>query len=74
MILKRKVQIYSKLYIFQVFQNNEAVKVDGSAASAATNLIPGTNEILFSAAYVATADKVTAGTANASVNFSVTYE
>ncbi|EOI3545503.1 fimbrial protein [Cronobacter dublinensis] len=58
----------------QIFQNNQAVKVDGSTATSAQKLINGNNEIPFSAAYVATADGVVAGAANSIVNFQVSYE
>lgn len=58
----------------QILQNNTAVSVDGSTATAAKKIVAGTNEIPFSAAYVATADGVVAGPANSTVNFQVTYE
>lgn len=58
----------------QIFQNNQAVKVDGSMATAAQKLVDGNNEIPFSAAYVATGDGVVAGSANSTVNFQVSYE
>jgi type 1 fimbria pilin len=58
----------------QIFQNNQAVKVDGSTATAAQKLVDGNNEIPFSAAYVATGDGVVAGSANSTVNFQMSYE
>lgn len=58
----------------QILQNNTAVKVDGSTATTAHKILVGTNEIPFSAVYVATADGVVAGSANAIVNFLVNYE
>ncbi|WNN45702.1 fimbrial protein [Winslowiella toletana] len=58
----------------QILQNNIPVTVDGSAATAAQKIYAGANEIPFSAAYVATADGVVAGSANSTVNFQVTYE
>lgn len=58
----------------QILQNNTPVTVDGSAATAAQKIYAGANEIPFSAAYVATADGVVAGSANSTVNFQVTYE
>jgi len=58
----------------QIYQNNKAVKVDGSTATAAQKILGGNNEIPFSAAYVATADGVVAGSANSTVNFQVSYE
>ncbi|AWF33347.1 fimbrial family protein (plasmid) [Klebsiella oxytoca] len=58
----------------QIRQNNTAVSVNGSKATAAQKIVPGTNEIPFSANYVATADGVVAGSANSTVNFQVTYQ
>lgn len=58
----------------QIYQNNQAVKVDGSTATAAQKILNGNNEIPFSAAYVATADGVVAGSANSTVNFQISYE
>lgn len=58
----------------QILQNNTALKVDGSTPAQASQLVAGSNEIPFSAAYVATGDGVTAGAANSSVSFQVTYE
>ncbi|HGU9825296.1 TPA: fimbrial protein [Enterobacter cancerogenus] len=58
----------------QILQNNTPVTVDGSTATTAQKIYAGANEIPFSAAYVATADGVVAGSANSTVNFQVTYE
>lgn len=58
----------------QILQNNKAVKVDGSTATTAQKILAGSNEIPFSAAYVAIADGVVAGSANSTVNFQVNYE
>lgn len=58
----------------QILQNNIPVNVDGSKASTSQNIYAGGNEIPFSAAYVATADNVVAGTANAVVNFKINYQ
>ncbi|QEW32585.1 type 1 fimbrial protein [Erwinia billingiae] len=58
----------------QIFQKNQAVNVDGAGSTADTNLIDGTNSIPFSAAYVATGESVVAGSANAMVNFKVSYD
>ena len=58
----------------QISQNNSVVKVDGSTATTAQKISNGTNEIPFSAAYVATGESVVAGSANSLVNFQVTYE
>lgn len=58
----------------QILQNNTALKVDGSTPAQSSELVTGSNEIPFSAAYVATGDNVTAGSANSSVSFQITYE
>ncbi|MFP7609906.1 fimbrial protein [Serratia quinivorans] len=58
----------------QILQNNKALKVDGSTATTAIDLLNGNNELPFSVAYVATADNTVAGIANSTVNFRVTYE
>lgn len=58
----------------QIYQNNQVVKVDGSLPTTAQKILKGNNEIPFSAAYVATADGVVAGSANSTVNFQVSYE
>jgi type 1 fimbria pilin len=58
----------------QILQNNKAVNVNGSTATEVQQILKGTNEIPFSAVYVATADGVVAGTANSTVNFQVSYE
>jgi P pilus assembly protein, pilin FimA len=58
----------------QIYHNNQLVKVDGSTATPASKILTGINEIPFSAAYVATADGVVAGSANSTVNFQVSYE
>lgn len=58
----------------QIFQNNKAVKVDGSTATDAQKILSGNNQIPFSAAYVATADGVVPGSANSTVNFQISYE
>lgn len=58
----------------QILQNNKAVNVNGSTATDVQRILAGTNEIPFSAVYVATADGVVAGSANSTVNFQVSYE
>ncbi|XGI80454.1 fimbrial protein [Enterobacter hormaechei] len=58
----------------QIFQNNQLVKVDGSTQTSAQSIVNGENEIPFSAAYVATANNVVAGSANSTVNFKISYE
>lgn len=58
----------------QILQNNTAVSVDGSTATAVQKIVAGSNAIPFSAAYVATGNSVVAGSANSTVNIQVTYE
>jgi type 1 fimbria pilin len=58
----------------QILQNNKPVMVDGSAPTKESSIIAGSNEIPFSAAYVATADKASAGVANSTVSFRVSYK
>ena len=58
----------------QILQGGKAVNVDGSTASAKQALRAGSNDIPFSAVYVATADGVVAGPANASASFMVNYD
>lgn len=58
----------------QIMQANKAVNVDGTKSTITQDLIAGTNEIPFTATYVATDASVVAGAANASVNFRVNYE
>lgn len=58
----------------QILQNSKAVPVDGSAATGnKETLHVGNNEIPFTAQYIAEADTVSPGAANAAVDFSVTY-
>lgn len=58
----------------QVLDNTgKAVPVDGSAASAAQKLTAADNYLQYSAQYIATADTITAGAANADANFNITY-
>ncbi len=58
----------------QILQNDQPVKVNGTGESDSIKLNTGDNEFLFTAAYVATADKVIAGSANSSVDFLVNYQ
>lgn len=58
----------------QIFQANKAVNVDGTSSTLSENIIAGENEIPFTASYVATDAEVTAGIANSSVDFKVSYE
>lgn len=57
----------------QILQNGAPVKVDGSTATATQSLQTGNNSIPFSAEYIAEATGVTAGAANAVVDFKMTY-
>ena len=58
----------------QVLDNTgKVVPMDGSAASTAQKLTASDNYLQYSAQYVATADKITAGAANADANFNITY-
>lgn len=58
----------------EILQAGKALALDGSALATASNLSKGDNELKFNAAYIATADKATAGEANADVTFKLTYE
>ncbi|WP_157961024.1 fimbrial protein [Rahnella sp. AN3-3W3] len=58
----------------EILQNGTPLKIDGSAASSAQTIHAGDNTLNFGAAYVAIADAVTAGTANADATFKLTYE
>ncbi|HEQ3521849.1 TPA: fimbrial protein [Citrobacter freundii] len=58
----------------QIQQDGAAVVVDGAGSSTAKAIAAGSNEMFFDAAYVATAKNVTAGVANATADFTVTYE
>ncbi|WP_323169259.1 fimbrial protein [Pantoea agglomerans] len=58
----------------QIMQANKAVNVDGTKSTATQDLIAGTNEIPFTATYVATDASVVAGSANGAVSFKVNYE
>jgi major type 1 subunit fimbrin (pilin) len=57
----------------EILQNNKPVTVDGSAATEKQTIQAGNNDIPFTAQYVAEAADVSAGAANAAVDFSVTY-
>ncbi|OON40532.1 type-1 fimbrial protein subunit A [Izhakiella australiensis] len=50
------------------------VTPDGSTYSVAQNLIDGNNTLRFSASYKSTAEKVTAGQANADATFMIKYQ
>ncbi|RRZ91708.1 pilus assembly protein [Erwinia sp. 198] len=58
----------------QIMQNSTALAVDGSEASAAASLMQGNNNLIFQAQYIALADTVTPGAANATANFMITYQ
>ena len=57
----------------QILSNGNAVPVDGSGASEATNLTPGNTRMQFQAQYISTSTEVKPGAANASAEFSITY-
>lgn len=57
----------------QILQDSNPVAVDGSAASTAKTISDGTNRLAFQARYIALDDAVTAGAANSSADFTVTY-
>lgn len=57
----------------QIMKNNTALAVDGTEASEATSLTEGKSSLAFQAQYIALADTVTPGSANASANFTITY-
>ncbi|MBC3252456.1 fimbrial protein [Serratia fonticola] len=58
----------------QILQNGTPLTLDGSAASVAQELEEGNNTMSFAARYVALADDVTAGLANATASFTLNYE
>lgn len=58
----------------QILSAGKAVPVDGSASSDSTNLMPGESKMLFRAQYVATDANAKPGKANASADFTITYQ
>lgn len=58
----------------QLLQDDNPLNVDGSQASEPLTLAAGSNTFDFAARYVAVADNVAAGEANASAGFTVSYE
>lgn len=58
----------------QLLKNNTVLAVDGSDTSSATSLLQGANSLTFQAQYVALADAVTPGSANATADFTLTYQ
>ncbi len=57
----------------QILQDSETLAVDGSTASEAKNISDGTNSLAFQARFIALDDTVTAGVANSSADFTITY-
>lgn len=58
----------------QILENGAPLKVDGSASSSQKLLTAGVSEFNFAARYVALANNVTSGDANATAQFTVNYE
>ena len=58
----------------QIKQNGTVAKFDGATALSPTALANGDNEVQLTAGYISYANVVTAGAANATADFSVTYE
>jgi type 1 fimbria pilin len=58
----------------QILQAGEPLTLDGSATSTAQELVEGSNNLQFTARYVALADTVSAGEANATANFTLNYQ
>ncbi len=58
----------------QILQNNKLVNVDGSKPTDIVQLNEGNSTLRFQAQYIALADEVSAGSANASADFTITYQ
>jgi len=58
----------------QILQNSAPLNVNGTTSSNAQTLLDGENNIPFQAQYIAIADEVGVGVANASTDFTITYE
>ncbi|MDV5228073.1 fimbrial protein [Providencia manganoxydans] len=58
----------------QILQNSEVVKVDGSTPTSSVLLSKGDSTLRFQAQYIALDNQVTAGEANASADFTITYQ
>ncbi|CAI2538699.1 Type-1A pilin [Serratia ficaria] len=58
----------------QLLRDNTPLAVDGSQASTTTSLLEGANSLSFQAQYIALSDAVTAGAANATADFTLTYQ
>ena len=57
----------------QILQDSEVVNVDGNKATAPFKLLEGSNKLSFQAQYVSTSAEVAPGSANATVDFLMTY-
>jgi len=58
----------------QILQDNTPVTVDGSEGTAARTFNDGTNRLPFQARYLALNENIIPGEANASADFSITYQ
>lgn len=58
----------------QILQDNTAITVNGSESASAKSINDGTNRLPFQARYFALSDEVKPGEANASADFSITYQ
>lgn len=58
----------------QILQNSKLVNVDGLKTTDVMKLNEGDSTLRFQARYIALADAVTAGSANASADFTITYK
>jgi major type 1 subunit fimbrin (pilin) len=58
----------------QILQDNTALILDGSTLSSSQTLVGGSNAMQFSARYIALADEVKAGDANATAHFTLYYD
>lgn len=58
----------------QILQSGSPLAVDGSASSVAQDMVDGTNDMAFSARYIALDDAVAAGEANSTASFVINYE
>lgn len=57
----------------QILKNGQTLNVDGTTSSPESNLLEGENHLQLHAQYISIADNVTAGMANSSADFTVTY-
>lgn len=57
----------------QILQSGKPLIIDGSSSATKQTLLAGSNSLDFSAEYIATSASVTAGSANSSIDFQVTY-